>query len=323
MPRFKFLRQFPFIFVRKNGFTKNRKGLLCEIEICHDEKSSHHEIYLSVAAIAKNEGTYIKEWIDFHKNFGVEHFLIYDNDSTDNTRDILAPYIRSGLVTCIPWPWFLRTHNPQSLAYAHALAMLSGVSRWVAFVDLDEFLFSKQQPSLPQALAEFEDEPALGVYWALFGTSGFATRQPGPVTQTYTRRLAYPCDPEAPAPYPAALRRDPSASHFKSIVQPLRVRATINPHCFKTDRFPVLAVDENRRDLREGEPRHVSFEKFQINHYFSKSREEFEERLQRRNVFGKSVRDKRERTLDLVDRCSVRDDFLVDPACRKFGQSGR
>lgn len=53
-------------------------------------------IYLSVACIAKNEGPYIREWIEYHKIVGVERFYFYDNDSSDNTREVLEPYIRGG-----------------------------------------------------------------------------------------------------------------------------------------------------------------------------------------------------------------------------------
>lgn len=42
--------------------------------------------YLGVCAIAKNEGPYFKEWIDWHLSKGVDRFYIYDNESTDNTR---------------------------------------------------------------------------------------------------------------------------------------------------------------------------------------------------------------------------------------------
>lgn len=304
--------RFPYVLIRKNGYSPVRNGHVTQIAPKPGQPLGAERHYLSVAAIARNEGRYIGEWIDFHRAAGVEHFVIYDNSSTDDTADVLAPHVRDGLVTLIPWPWFCATHNPQSLAYAHALAHLAGVSRWVAFIDLDEFLFPKAAPDLRQVLAAYEDLPAVGVYWALFGTSGFATAQPGPVVETFLQRLVYPCDAAAPAPYPAELARCRDARHLRSIVQPLRVRETIGPHYFRTDLFPVLAHDENRREIRDGLPRRVSFEQFQINHYFSKSRAEFDARMDRLNVIGKSVRRKREALLALVDGHSVTDRSAVE-----------
>ena len=55
--------------------------------------------YLSVCAIYKNEARYLAEWLEFHLLAGVEHFFLYDNNSTDDHREVLAPYLRAGVVT--------------------------------------------------------------------------------------------------------------------------------------------------------------------------------------------------------------------------------
>jgi hypothetical protein len=46
---------------------------------------------LAVCAIAKNEGAYFKEWLEYHRLVGVEKFYIYDNESDDDTKEVLAP----------------------------------------------------------------------------------------------------------------------------------------------------------------------------------------------------------------------------------------
>lgn len=53
---------------------------------------------LSFVAIVKNEAPYIIEWIEFHKLVGVDKFYIYDNESSDNLKELLQPYIKSGIV---------------------------------------------------------------------------------------------------------------------------------------------------------------------------------------------------------------------------------
>lgn len=49
------------------------------------EKSSPTS-YLAICAIAKDEGSYFSEWIEWHLKMGVEKFYIYDNGSTDLTK---------------------------------------------------------------------------------------------------------------------------------------------------------------------------------------------------------------------------------------------
>ena len=53
---------------------------------------------LAVTAILKDEGHYLKEWLDYHLLAGVDHFYLYNNDSTDNQAEVAAPYVKAGLV---------------------------------------------------------------------------------------------------------------------------------------------------------------------------------------------------------------------------------
>ena len=47
--------------------------------------------FLGVAAIIKNEKPYLKEWLEYHRLQGVEHFYLCDNGSTDGTAAYLEP----------------------------------------------------------------------------------------------------------------------------------------------------------------------------------------------------------------------------------------
>jgi Glycosyl transferase family 2 len=58
----------------------------------------------AICAIAKNEALYIEEWIAFHFLQGVSEILIFDNESTDNMRDILAQVALHMPVTVVNWP---------------------------------------------------------------------------------------------------------------------------------------------------------------------------------------------------------------------------
>ena len=54
------------------------------------------EYLLSICAIFKNEGHYLKEWIEFHKLQGVEHFFLYNNNSTDDYEQVLYQSLNEG-----------------------------------------------------------------------------------------------------------------------------------------------------------------------------------------------------------------------------------
>lgn len=94
---------------------------------------------LAVVAILKNEGPYLKEWLDYHLLAGVDHFYIYDNDSTDNQAEVAKPYVEAGLVDYIPFPG----QAMQFAAYNDAVKKFKFQSRYMAFIDGDEFIFPK------------------------------------------------------------------------------------------------------------------------------------------------------------------------------------
>ena len=59
------------------------------------ERSQTFAHEMGMVAIAKNEGPYIREWIEYHKLVGFTIFYIYDNDSTDNTKAAAAALHRA------------------------------------------------------------------------------------------------------------------------------------------------------------------------------------------------------------------------------------
>jgi hypothetical protein len=213
--------------------------------------------YLSVCAIFRDEGPYLREWIEFHRLQGVEHFYLYDNLSTDDGPEILAPYVETGVVTLRSWG-----HQPgQLLAYFDSVVRLrTGYeTHWCAFLDIDEFLYSPTGRPVAELLAAYGDAPAVGVNWCVYGTGGHVHKPEGLVTESYTRRaeLGHPLN-----------------EHIKSIVQPSRtaLRRPADPH-----HFPYVAgwaVNEQREPIQGPFARPPSHEFLRVNHYWSKSEDE-------------------------------------------------
>jgi Glycosyltransferase family 92 len=220
-------------------------------------------VYLSVCAIFRDEAPYLREWIEFHRLVGVERFFLYDHGSVDDARRVLAPYVAAGVAEVLDWP---AAPPAQIRAYEHFLKRHRDDSRWVAFIDLDEFLFSPTGRPVSEVLEEFEDAPGVGVNWAAFGTSGHRTRPDGLVIESYVRRTS-------------AYRIN---RHIKSIVDPAQVRCFCRPGFFMF--FDGETVDERHRPVG-GPPFSatdtVSFELLRLNHYTTRSEEEYRRKLSR------------------------------------------
>lgn len=266
--------------------------------------------YLTLAAAIKNEGRHLAEWIEFHRFVGVERFYLYDNGSTDETARVLAPHCRSGLVQVIAWRNFSVWLNQQRAAYAHALANFGPATRWMAFFDADEFVFPTCGGSLGDVLREREDLPALCVAGINFGTSGHRTPPAGGVLDNYRHGV------------PMAVQRGiPSLVNVKSIVQPGRIAAVESVHWFRIRGEAGFGYTEHRVPLgrRPNEQRTaMSADVVRYNHYFSRSAEEFEQKLAGTDARGAryavSAASKR-RMLGHIERCAVEDrtiDVVLD-----------
>jgi len=219
--------------------------------------------YLSICAVMKNEGPYLREWLEFHRMVGVEHFYLYDNDSSDETRAVISSYVQNREVTIHYWP----EHPVQLKAYMHCVTSYRDESFWIAFIDLDEFLVPVATPTLPEFLRDFEHYGGVGVNWLMYGNSGHATRPQGLQIENYIYRSD------------AAWN---SNRHIKSIVNPRLVKSPRNPHCFRYVQG-YGAVNEKKEPVEGSMTKANSIQKVRINHYFTRSTEESRSKMERGN----------------------------------------
>lgn len=245
-----------------------RFGLLNALRLKRDLRrhKEEPETYLAVCAIAKDEGAYFKEWIEWHRRMGVDKFYIYDNESTDCTRKVLEPYIAQGIVEYTYFPGYRK----QLAAYDDCFARHRHDARWIAFIDIDEFIVPVKDSSIPDFLQRFEEFPVVEINWLVYGSNGLKDKSDQPVMERFR------CHSKGDH----TLNR-----HVKSIVDPRRVYGMIG--CHEAARIKGKAVDSHgeriRKNFRERMPQQ---DVIKINHYAVKSRQEFEEKQRRGRASG-------------------------------------
>jgi hypothetical protein len=226
--------------------------------------------YLAVCLIAKNEGRYLSEWIDWHKSKGVEKFYIYDNDSDDNTEEVLRPYILDGTVEYTPFPG----KRNQLDAYGDCLERHRFDTRWIAFIDADEFIVPLQNDSIPEFLKDFEAFSAVEINWLCFGSGGAKKRETGGVMERFRMHAAPDFQDNR---------------YVKSIVNP---RCIVNfPNVHEPAHLSGKVVDTHGNTInRNYKDRPPLLDKIRINHYSIKSLEEFLEKRSRGRARRGSMR---------------------------------
>lgn len=197
----------------------NKPTPACEIALC---------------CVFKNEAPWLKEWIEFHRLIGVEHFYLYNNMSSDNYMDILAPYIAEGVIELYHFPVFPFKNTHQPIVYNHALNIAKTNNRWLAIIDTDEFITPMHFNSLKEYLVTKESYGGVVANWQMYGTS--YVKKLGPRELLIEKLIM-----KAPA-------NDPKNVWTKSIVQPL-MTLECGPHeCLYIDGVQVSRpwVDELR-----------------------------------------------------------------------------
>ncbi|MGK5593810.1 MAG: glycosyltransferase family 92 protein [Parachlamydiaceae bacterium] len=160
----KYLISFILSFLACLGFIKGEE---LEKKYCYE---------LSVCAIFKDEAAYLKEWIEFHKLIGVEHFYLVNHCSCDDYLAVLQPYIDKGeveLFHCFDARFdaygFMHCVQPQE--YAKIIQYCKHETKWLAVIDADEFLFPTCCDRLTDFLKDYEAFGGVYVFWQMFGTS--------------------------------------------------------------------------------------------------------------------------------------------------------
>ena len=248
---------------------------------------------LAIVSIMKNEGHYVKEWLDYHLAAGVDHFYIYDHESTDNFTEVLQPYIESGIVTYI----FCPDARKQVDVFNEAVQKYRFFCRYMSFVDADEFIFPQSNKSIVEVMDELlKNKPIMGgvvLNWMMYGSSNFDKAD-------YSRGVLERFNHRA---------KD-LVETIKTIANPRRIDYMFTPHYmvyfegfFQLDELSMQAFPDSKYKISD---------KIIMNHYYCKSREEQQIKMDRQSAaYGKNPEDRVNKIFDHSKNNDVFDESIL------------
>ena len=272
---------------------------------------------LAIVVIAKDECMRIGDWLRFHTLAGASEVILYDNMSTDDTADIARHFC--GLpVTVVPWQLYTETVKPvlvlprQILAYCHAIATFGARFRWMAFIDVDEFIVPRSHATIAEALSGLKAHSNISLAWTMFGHSGNDRPRDEPVPFVYDMRAAQASGP---------------LLNFKCIVDPCDV-TQVSTHKFRTSTMggnSANAVGKVASRAGRMAADFVTTEVLQLNHYYLMSRADTAAKIARGALSGTkqvkraaAVRTKAE----LIELNPIKDNAATDFLARHGITSG-
>lgn len=228
-----------------------------------------------IVACMKNEGPFVIEWIAYHLAIGVGHFLIFTNDCTDGTTEILDRLAELGHVTRKDNEvWKGKSPQQHALNAAMRLDILQN-SDWIIHIDVDEYINIRVGNGTMTDLFEAmgPDTTNLAMTWRLFGNAGVDDIGDGSVLDRFTG-----CSPTyCPKPH--------TIWGFKSMTRNNGAYAKLS--CHRPNKWdpsvPVKWLNGSLKDTTaefrdkgwRSTVRTVGFDAVQLNHYALRSRESF------------------------------------------------
>ena len=215
--------------------------------------------FISLVCIIKNED-YLEEFILYHYLIGVQHFYIYDNESTIPIFKRLNHYLYHQICTVIPFPGKVK----QLDAYNHCINNFKNKTEWLVIIDGDEYILPKIHENLTDFLKSYNQYRAIGVNWINFGSNHHQKKQDGILMKNYTLCEAV------------------QNKHIKTICKPEHVLKIVNPHYVVLHGGTNGYVDSKKRELTtKFFNEKYTIDIIQINHYWGKSYQEMKDKIDR------------------------------------------
>lgn len=229
-----------------------------------------------LVACMKDEAPYLLEWLAYHRSIGIDHFLIYTNDCSDGTDQMLDRVARQGWLTHVDnSDWHGK--SPQQSALNNAITRpIIQHARWVLHTDVDEFVNIRcGNGTLDDLFDACPEATHFALTWRLFGSAGVTQITDEPVISQFTR-----CAPAfCPKPH--------TAWGFKTLGRQIDAYGKLSCH------RPTKPVEKRMQDVHwvngSGTPmgpdiarkgwrsniKTIGYDLVQLNHYALRSRDSF------------------------------------------------
>ena len=203
-----------FAFLAKRLLTlyvlHNFNGKIYETDLLRLDRQNKNMKTL-LCCIGRRENDYIREFVEYYKALGITNICLYDNnyDGEEDFNDVIGDYISNGFV-------ILKDYRNKKVcqleAYDECYKKYGKEYDWIAFFDIDEFMFINSNKTLSEYLArsEFNEYDMIHINWLLFGDGG-QTKSDG---RGLLQRIVQPLDVNH-----ATLYNFPDNFHCKSIIR--------------------------------------------------------------------------------------------------------
>ena len=159
-----------------------------------------------ICAIAKNENLYLRDWVEYHKQLGVDRIYLYDNNDINGERfeEVIQDYINSRYVVVFDRRGIEKglvfdenNINLQNKCYVETYNNLQIYSnyKWIFFIDIDEYIYVKEGTLAEYLNSEkYKDFDTIVFPWVIYNDNNKLKYEPGKLKQRFPTKADYISD---------------------------------------------------------------------------------------------------------------------------------
>ena len=226
-------------------------------------------IRICLCTTGKRENLYVREYIEHYKKYGVDKIFIYDNNDLNGERFefIIKDYINIGFVEVINYRGIL---SPQKNAYNDCLNNNYKNYNWLIFYDMDEFIYLKNLKNLKIFLnnKKFNNCQSIQLNWIFHTDNNLIYYD----NRTLKKRF--------PEKEDISIKNNKKIQGIKSILKGnIKINIT-DVHILSENLTCCNGFGQNIKEKKIF-TYYPDFRYYYIDHYYSKSTEEFLSKLKR------------------------------------------
>lgn len=233
-----------------------------------------------ICAIVKDENIFIREWVEHYLKNGFQKLYIFEDFGSKSHYNELKDYIEQDKVelNSLSESHYVKHYKKgtsvQKNLYDKFLkdCKEKNLADWIGFFDIDEFIMFEDGWDLEKLEQEFDDYGGVLLSWKLYGANGHLKRPEGSVVENYTTHLPEGSllDGESITWAVKSLVNVKNSSHQEAVI-----------HVFSDCKLT------NKLDRSSNK---LSFEKAWLNHYYTKSWEDYLNRIFSRGNMANNYR---------------------------------
>ena len=240
-------------------------------------KSQINKIKVCLCTLGKQENRYIKEYVEHYKKYGVDKIYLYDNNDVNGEKfeEVISDDINEGFVEILNWRGRkFQIYNIMNDCYRKNNANYD----WLLFYELDEFIYLRNYTNIKSFLHQNKFKGCQLIYLNM-------------ICHTDNNKIYYENKSLAER-FPERVPRTKYLGknlEIKSIIRGNITNMKIeNMHTITNKFINCNGYGNKNKNLIffSTEP---DFDYYYINHYYSKSTEEFINKINRGDAFSTST----------------------------------